>query len=326
MKILSFKRIAIVLAFLGVVLLPEILRVIGIEDREIRSHISFLTSLMIWGIFVLSYDLLFGYTGLLSLGHSVFLGLGAYGAALTAVHWGVGFWSALLFGILAAVLFSTTLGYLLVRIRGYGFSVATAVLAVIASLLLTHFSQWTGGTQGLRLPQEALEFGFFDLSFLNSNVKYFFSIAVLAFVLCGLYWLVKTPLGRAFTLVRENEERAKLLGYATTRIKWVAFSISGSIAGLAGSLLTLSQRSIDVGPIQWTTSIETLAWTIIGGAGSLIGPLLGMGLLKEIQEISSGLWPQGYLLLSGVLLILFARFLPRGLVGLIGDLRSRSAK
>lgn len=323
MTALTPKRILTACFALLLLALPLLLSAIGIEERELRSQLAFLTGLMIWGIFVLSYDLLFGYTGLLSLGHSAFLGAGAYGVSIAVFHLGFGLWSALLAGIIVAIFLSMLWGWLLVRIKGYSFTIATAVLAVIASLLVIYWSEWTGGTQGLRLPRSALELGILELSFLNSFVKYYFLSLILLGVLAALFWLIRTPLGKAFTLVRENEERAKLLGYPTTQIKWIAFSISGTLAGLAGSLLTLSQRSIDSGPLQWTISIEALAWTIVGGAGSLVGPLLGMGLLKELEAITRDIWPQGYLLASGLLLILFARFIPAGIAGFIKNLSSK---
>ncbi|MBI1730708.1 branched-chain amino acid ABC transporter permease [Candidatus Acetothermia bacterium] len=299
------------LALIGLAALPGLLRLIGLEESTIRSLLGSLTIIMIWGIFALSYNLLYGITGLLSLGHSVFLGLGALGVGIAAIHWGMGFWPALVIGLLISGLAAFLAGGLFSKIKRDAFWVATAVSSLMAYLLVLYFHDFTGGASGLRLPRDVLDLGMNDLSFIDRDVQYLFVLVVLVLVYSLLRWLARTPLGMALSLIRENEEKAALIGYSTQNLKWAAFGISGALAGLAGVLLAFALHSMDADLFQWTHSVQALAWVVIGGSGSLVGSLLGTGLAKGFEELWSNAWLSAPLLL-GILLILIARFTPRG--------------
>jgi branched-chain amino acid transport system permease protein len=299
------------LALIGLATLPGLLRLVGLEESVTRSLLNSLTIIMIWGIFALSYNLLYGVAGLLSLGHGVFMGLGALGVGVVAVHWGVGFWPALAIGVVISGLAAFLLGNLFSRIRGDAFGVATAVLSLIAYLLVLYFHDFTGGASGLRLSRDILELGISNLSFTDREVQYFFVLIVILLVFSLLRWLQRTPLGMVFLLIRENEEKAALIGYSTQNLKWTVFAISGTLAGLAGVLLAFALLSMDADLFQWTHSVEALAWVVIGGAGSLIGSLAGTGLAKGLEEFWSNAWLSAPLLV-GILLILIARFTRKG--------------
>lgn len=295
--------------------LPQILGLFGLSARQTAFWLALLTQLFIWGLFAMSYDLLLGYTGLLSLGHAIFFGLGIYGVALSTLHWGFSPWEALGMGLAVTIAGAAMIGAIAVRVPGHGFLIVTAVVSLILYLLVDAESGWTGGTNGVtvRLPQ--LDFGLFHLSLFDSHQGYRLTLGALISSYGVLRWLTQTPLGRAFVLVRENEPRAEALGYPTLRLKFIAFVISGTFAGLAGLLYVLINQFAEAQLLDWTVSANALIWTLIGGSGTLSGPLLGTGLLKLFEHILSGWWPQGYPLFVGLLLLVIALAAPRGLLG-----------
>lgn len=294
---------------------PQILGFWGLSARQTAFWLALLTQIWIWGLFAMSYDLLFGYTGLLSLGHAIFFGLGIYGVTLPILRWGFSPWEALGMGLVLAIAAAAIIGAIAVRVPGHGFLIVTAVVALIIYLLIDAESGWTGGTNGMTVQLPQLDFGLFHLSLFDPRQSYLLALGALIFSYAVLRWLSQTPLGRAFVLIRENELRAESLGYPTLRLKFIAFVISGTFAGLAGLLYALINQFAEAKLLDWTVSANALVWTLIGGAGTLSGPLLGTGLLKLLEYELGGWWPQGYPLLIGLLLLVIAIAAPRGLLG-----------
>jgi branched-chain amino acid transport system permease protein len=280
-----------------------------------------LAEIFTWGLLALAFDLLYGYGGLLSLGQSVFFGVGAYAGALAILRLGLGLWLALMLGLAAALLLAALLGPLLARGSGHGFIILTMVLAIIFYLLALKLRGLTGGDDGLTIVAPLI---FKGISLADSTVNYYFALAILAAALGIAWWLVRTPLGWAFVLVRENERRAAALGYDIRMVKLVAIIISGGLSGLAGGLYLLTARFASADLFHWTVAANPLVWTLLGGAGSLFGPLLGTAVLLLAQEWLSSWWSHGYPILVGILIILAVRLAPQGLWGLI--LRWRSLR
>lgn len=278
-----------------------------------------LTEALAWGLFALSFDLLYGYSGLLSLGQSVFFGVGAYGAVLGSLKLGLGLFPSLLLGVGAALALAGLLGPALVRVPGHGFIILTLVLAVIFHLVALWLRPLTGGDDGLSLsaPQ------FLGWSLAEPLVNYYFVLGVALLAALSMLRLVKGPIGLAFRLVRENPQRAAALGYNVFEVRLLAFLISGGLAGLAGVLYLFTSRFASAELLHWTTAAGPLVWTLLGGAGTFIGPLLGTGLLIWVRELLSSWWGYGYPLLVGGLIVLVAIFAPRGLVGTIAERRRR---
>jgi len=306
----AFTATAVAAVVVAVVLLAAVPR-LGLEGY----WLYLLTEGLAWGLFALSFDLLYGYSGLLSLGQSVFFGVGAYGAALGSLRLELGLLPSLLLGVGAALALAGLLGPALVRIPGHGFIILTLVLAVIFHLVALWLRPLTGGDDGLSVSAPRL----LGWSLAEPAVNYYFVLGMAFLATLFLGWLVRSPLGLAFRLVRENPQRAAALGYNVFGVRLVAFLISGGVAGLAGVLYLFTSRFASAELLHWTTAANPLVWTLLGGAGTLIGPLIGTGLLIWTRELMSGWWGHGYPLLVGGLIVLVAVFAPRGLVGTLAE-------
>jgi len=279
-----------------------------------------LAEVLAWGLFALAFDLLYGYGGMLSLGQSVFFGVGAYGGALVLLRLEQGPWSALAMGMGAALLLAALLGPLLARGSGHSFIILTMVLALIFYLLALQLRRLTGGDDGLAVAAPAI----FGLPLADPTVNYYFILAIVTASFAFARWLVNTPLGRAFVLVRENPRRAAALGYDVRMIKLIAIIISGGLSGLAGALYLLTARFVSADLFHWMIAANPLVWTLLGGAGSLFGPLLGTVILLLAREWLSSWWSYGYPILVGILIIMVAHLAPQGLWGMV-TLRWRSS-
>lgn len=274
--------------------------------------IFFVAQIMVWIILAQSFNLLFGYTGLLSLGQSAYFTLGAYGLAILLREAGLGLPLLLLGGILAGVIGAALIGYLAVRVQGHGFIIVTAVPTILLILFGQDQSWLTGGDNGLNLIPPKL---FGTYSFFQPLTSYYTVLPLFLLSMLFIAWLIRTPLGRAFRLIRENEERASILGYNVLRLKYVAFVIAGGIAGLAGALDALITAYVVPNSASWTISADAIIWTLVGGAGTLLGPIVGTALLLLLREFLSDIWAYGYPLLLGITLLFIVRFAPNGIIG-----------
>ncbi len=282
--------------------------------------LGILMKILIWGLFAMSFDLIFGYTGLLSLGHSVYFGLGAYGAALMILHGQPGIAAPLATGLLLGAAVAALIGLLAVRTGSHGFIIVTAVTSLLFYLLAQSRRDLTGGDDGLTLSPLPLKLAGWSAGCADPGPAYLLVLGVVGISFLLLYILVRTPLGLALRCVRENEPRAQALGYDTIRLKWLAFALSGGGAAMAGALYALTNCHISTGLFHWLVSADALIWTLFGGTGTLIGPLLGTGVFFALREGLSGVWQTGYPILVGLALLLMARFFPRGLLGLVSEL------
>lgn len=267
----------------------------------------------IFAVFALSYDILMGHMGILSFGHALFFGTGAYtlGILLKYAHWSMP--AAIGAVILIAALESLVLGALSLRVRGVYFAMVTLAFATVASILVeaTDFRQWTGAEDGL--------YGIPVPDFINPTLhRLEFYYLALAFAV-AVYFLVKTvvdsPSGRVWAAIRENEARAVSIGYNTLVFKIQATVISGVLAALAGALYAMWNQSATPQTMDVTTTINALLMTIIGGSGTLIGPMLGAGVLQLLGYMLN-LWLGSiWQLVFGLIYILLVLFLPYGIVG-----------
>lgn len=285
-------------------------------------QLGFLLKVLIWGLFAAGFDVLFGYAGLLSLGHSVYFGLGAYGTAWITLAYGAdAFPLALTVGVLTGGLAAAAIGALAVRTGSHGFIIVTAVSALIVFLWAQSRRDLTGGDDGLTLPAMPLALGGWRAGCADPGPAYLFALGIVTLGLWALWALVRSPLGLALRCLRENEVRAQALGYNVYALKWLAFAIAGLGAALAGALYALVNCHVSAALFSWLVSADVLIWTLFGGAGTLWGPLLGTGVFFALRELLSDLWPAGYPVLVGLALLGIARFLPRGLLGEVRELR-----
>lgn len=278
-------------------------------------QLGILQKILIWGLFAASFDVLFGYTGLLSLGHSVYFGLGAYGAAWVIQHLAPEIALPLLGGVLIGGLAAAVIGIFAVRTGSHGFIITTAVTALIFYLLAQSRRDLTGGDDGFTLPAMPLSLGSWGAGCADPGPAYLFVLLIVALGVLALWGLIRAPLGLALRCVRENELRAQAIGYPVVALKWLAFTISGAGAALAGALYALTNCHVSTALFHWLVSADALIWTLFGGAGTLLGPLLGTGVFFTLREALSGVWQSGYPVLVGLALLLVALFFPKGLLG-----------
>lgn len=283
----------------------------------------FFTELLIWGLFAMAFDVLYGHTGMLSFGQSTFFGVGAYAVALAVSRAQAGVWGALLAAAVASVLLALVVGYFAVRVSGHYFVIITVVFSLVVFRLALQHKELTGGDDGLSFEVPALGVGPVTLSLYDPVVNYYFVLAVVSAAVAVTALVMRSPWGRVFVAIRENEQRARLVGYDVDRYKLLAFALSGLLAGLAGALYAVTFRYSNVSLLHWTVSGQAVVWAIVGGVGTLVGPFLGTGVLAGITDTISA-WFENYPLLVGALIIVAVIFAPRGLLGLLADALGRS--
>lgn len=279
--------------------------------------VSFTMDILIWGLLALSFDFIYGFTGLLSLGQSVFFGLGVYGLTLAIIHWEAGIWVAMLAGLLLSGVIAAIFGYFAVKVRGHGFIIITVVGATIITLIAFSWKSITGGDDGLVFTRPLLTLGPLAIDLTEQLPRYYYTIICVALCYYVSLRVLRSPLGRVFELIRENEDRARCVGYDTGRYKLISFTIAGLIAGLSGALYAVSVSYASAEFFNWLISAEAVVWTLFGGAGTLYGAIAGAGILIYLREALSSTWSVSYPIILGVIIIIVVTFTPAGLVGTI---------
>lgn len=283
-------------------------------------HHGMVARIMVLATYAAGYNLLLGYTGLMSLGHAMFFATGMYATGLAVYYLHVGAVSALLIGLAASVLQSAVIGLVTLRTSGVSFLITTMMFAQAFYLSLLHFNRVTGGDQGFILTGrlEPLSLGDLTLAFSAPAVKYNIALATLAVCLLLSLWLVRSPAGRVLIAVRDNEERTRMLGYNIFKYKLLALIVSGALSGVAGSVYALLFSYVGATFASVLYSIYPILWTLLGGAGTTLGPLVGVSLMTYIVDITSGV-TSSYLLVVGLALVLIIMKAPAGVVGGIRD-------
>jgi branched-chain amino acid transport system permease protein len=313
-----FKRSCLILFFVLIALSP-------LYGNE--YHFYILNLVLVNLIAALGLNLLIGFTGLLSLGHAAFLGVGAYTSALLISHFQMPLPLSILCAGLVAAGFGLLVGIPSLRIKGFYLMVATLAFQFIIEYTIIHWESLTLGIRGIELPVPQL----FGLS-LGKHCAYFYFLFFLgAFFMWGLKNLNRSKIGRAFIAIRDNDVSAEIIGIPVFRYKLLAFAISSFFAGMAGALFAALQRSAIPEDYTFLKSIEYLAMVLIGGLGSILGTVFGVlfiTLVPEILNVGVSLLARRYDpnltvylgpvkdLVFGLLIILFIIFKPEGLVGI----------
>ncbi len=277
-------------------------------------HSGNLARIMVLAVYAMGYNVLFGYTGLLSLGHALFFSAGMYGLGI-AMHWfGATPAPAMLAGLIAALVVSAVIGALALRTTGVAFMIVTLMFAQAGYLTILLFGEYTRGDEGIVIKQAERMFMGIDLT--SPENRYFSAFILFAVVLIFIAWLVQTRFGRTLIAIRENEERARMLGYDVVRHKWLAVLISGTISGASGAAYALLFGYVGATFATVQYSIFPLLWVLLGGAGTTIGPLIGTVFMFYLIDISSE-YTSAYMLIAGFMLILLTVFAPHGLAGIV---------
>jgi branched-chain amino acid transport system permease protein len=276
----------------------------------------FLTEILIWGLLAMSSDILIGFTGMVSFGHSAFFGLGIYGAAaaLLAVA-PPNLWLAILFGLAAAGLVAGFVAYFSTRLRDIYFAITTLIFSQIFYVIIFTWTRVTGGENGLIFTRPRLGIpGLFSTAFTGRTLHWFVLAAVAGSYLI-LRRITQSPFGMVLQSIRENEARTRAIGYPVERYKIVAVMLSGLFAGLAGVLYALQNEFAAPDFVFFLVSGEVVIYNVIGGIGTLVGPIVGAAFFLLLREGLSRFFTEYYLIPLGIIFIAIVIFMPQGLLG-----------
>lgn len=307
MRVMALHAAVVLVLFLLNWLLPE-------------YHRGVLSRVMVLAVFATGYNILFGYTGLLSLGHAMFFAAGLYGAGLTIYHldWNVPAAFAAGFGAGAAL--ALVVGLLALRTTGVAFMIVTLMFAQVGYLMSLYFVEWTRGDEGIILQQEirSVEIGPLALNLSDPTTRYVAALTLFAIVLAAILAVVRTPFGRALVAIRENEERMTMLGYNVFANKLAAVVISGTICAAAGAAYGLLFGYVGSSFASIQYSILPLLWVLLGGAATTLGPLIGTLFMFYVVDVASG-YTSAYMLVVGLALILLVLYFPKGVLGTVRE-------
>lgn len=289
--------------------------------------LSLFTRILIYGLAAASLDLILGYGGMVSLGHAVFMGIGGYSVGILAFHsyeslplfsWPFllsGTENAMLawpFAVVIAALFGLVTGAICLRTKGMHFIMITLAFAQMAYYFFVSLAKY-GGSDGLSLYNRS---NFPGLSFGSDISFYYFCLAVLLIFLIVAHRLVRSHFGRVISACRENEQRVQVLGFASYRYKLACYTFSAATAGLAGVLLVNQAEFISPGLMHWTKSGELMVIVLLGGMGTLTGPVLGAATLLLMEDFLA-MYTEHWMIILGPFLIIVVLFAKRGLHGLL---------
>lgn len=280
----------------------------------------FLAEILIWGLFAMSFALVYNWGGMLSFAQAVFFGAGGWGFNVATLRFQFGTWGAVLCAVVVAGALAVPIGYVATRVRHHHFLIVTVIVSVLFTTALSsgHW-RWIAGpyvTYAFTFVPE-VHLGVATLGFNDEIVAYYFTATMVGLAVAGASLLVASPFGRALLAVGDNEVRAQLIGLDVKRLRWMMFVIGAAVAGLSGCLYALLSRYTSLDFWDWTYSGKAVAMAILGGAGSLAGPFLGTAFYMVSTEYLSRHFQQ-FIVLVGVLLLLVVRYAPDGLWGLLG--------
>jgi branched-chain amino acid transport system permease protein len=274
-------------------------------------------NVLIYGTFAVGYNLLFGYTGLLSFGHAAFFGAGAYLTGMSIVHFDANWLAALASGAAGSSVLAAVIGALSIGTQGVYFSMVTLALGQLVYYLALQASSWTGGENGLRgFTVSKINLFGWQIDFLNPLNKFYIVLTFTALALWLASRVLNSSFGAAIEAIRESEERARACGYDIERSKLLAFVLSGGICGLAGGLLALHLSIVPLDTLNYQTSGLVVMMTLLGGKGSFFGPFIGALAFLVMEDLIS-LWTGHWQLFVGAIFILFVLYMPKGIWGAI---------
>ena len=274
-------------------------------------------NILIFGLFAVGFNLLFGYTGMLSFGHAAFLGSGSYFAGMAIVHGGWPWYAAIVAGTLGAAAIGLLMGFLAMRARGIYFSMVTLALAQCVYYIFYQADRWSGGENGLRgVRVGAINVFGVELNFVDPMTKYYIVLAFVALALWFVSRVLASPFGAVLETVRENERRAAACGYDVGRTRLVVFVISAAICGLAGTLRALHLSVVPIESLHYLTSGHAVMMCLLGGMGTFFGPFVGAAVFLYLEDVVTT-WTTHWMLVVGIVFIVFVLFFPRGIWGSI---------
>jgi branched-chain amino acid transport system permease protein len=312
MKQKKHSLIILIALFLIGAVMPALLK---------KYHLNMLTEIIIFSLYAVSYNLLLGYAGLLSFGHAMFFGLGAFMTAVSIIHIpGLSLWNAILIGLMTTVVTGFVIGSLLLRHRGAYFALLTLAFNSLFYAVATKWHSVTGGDDGLSIIRPPLGLGFTSFSLSNLTHFYYLTLIIIGAAMAFCWYFTQTAMGKTVLLMRENEERMKFLGYNTNISRLILFTFTGAIAGLAGTFYTLHFQFVSISAISVDMTTAVLLMTFVGGTTTFWGPILGAFVYIILQNYLSNItdrWP----LFMGFIFVLMVLFVSGGLSEVIMNIR-----
>lgn len=277
----------------------------------------FVMKVLCFALFALAFNLLFGFGGMLSFGHAAYFGMASYVSAYTAKYWGVTPEISILAGVFVAAVLGLIIGGLAIRSKGIYFSMVTLAFAQMIYFFSLQVPSFTGGEDGIQtVPRRAL-FGLIDIS--NDRAIYVLVCAVFLLGLFIIYRTIHSPFGQVLKCIRENESRALSLGYNVPRYKLLVFVLSASLAGMAGATKALVFQLASLTDVHWAMSGEVVLMAILGGIGTIFGPILGASVIVGMQNYlaSMGAW---VMVIQGCVFVVCVLVFREGILGLVARL------
>ena len=279
-------------------------------------HHSSVSKIMVLASYAIGYNFLLGYTGLMSLGHAMFFASGMYAAGLGIYYLELSPLGGLLFGAAFTLTISLIFGLFALRTSGVSFLIVTLMFGQTFYLSILYFNEFTFGQDGFSLAKYLGKLVIFNREYLFSNpdIRYNFALILLTIYLLITTLIMLSPVGRVLIAIRENETRTQLLGYNVFYYKLFALVLSGTLSGVAGAMHALLFTYVGTTFAEIHHSISPILWTLLGGAGTVIGPLFGTGIMFYLVDIISGI-TTNYQLVVGAVLILLIIWFPMGIMG-----------
>ncbi len=280
-------------------------------------------NILVFGLYAVGFNLLYGYTGMLSFGHAAFFGVGSYLTGIAMVHFGLPWLAAIVVGVIASALVGLVIGFLAIRSRGIYFAMVTLALGQIVYYAFYKAERWTGGENGLRGVDAApIDLFGLHLDFLDPLTKYYI---IFVFVMLALWFVsrvLNSPFGAVIEAIRENEKRTVACGFDVARTKLLVFVLSAAICGLAGTLRALHLSIVPIDSLHYILSGQAVMMCLLGGMGTFFGPFVGAAVFLYLEDFVTHQTTH-WMGVVGVIFMLFVLFCPRGVWGTAVDWMQR---
>jgi len=307
-RAMDFLKMAILFAIVAA--WPKIIPLVG-------GYTGLAIEMVIFAIFALGFDLLLGYTGILSFGQAAYFGLAGYSMGIICIHFKLPILLGMLMGILVGTLGAVIVGLLIIRKTGIYFAMLTIAFGQMFFFIASRWKTVTGGEDGLTgIPRDVIPLGLFNWN-LKNDLSFFYFVFVF-FIAATLikYWLIESHFGQVLKTIRENEKRAQVVGYNVRRYKLYSFIVSGIFAAVAGTLYAMFLRYMFPQTLDWVRSGNVVIMALVGGLGTLFGPILGAGVVTYLMNFIS-YYTKYWQFFVGAIFIIFILFLPRGIWGFV---------
>ncbi|AVO46008.1 branched-chain amino acid ABC transporter permease [Phreatobacter cathodiphilus] len=275
----------------------------------------FLMKVLCFALFACAFNLMLGYGGLLSFGHAAYFGFASYVAAYTAKHWGLTPEVSILLGTASGAALGLVFGALAIRRQGIYFAMITLALAQMVYFFSLQTPGFTGGEDGIQAVPRNNLFGVLPLG--NDTITYYFVAVIFLVGVLLIYRIIHSPFGQVLKAIRDNEARAVSLGYRVAQYKLAVFVLSASLAGLAGATKAIAVQLASLTDVHWSMSGEVVLMTLVGGMGTVFGPIIGAAVIISMQNFLAGLgaWVT---VVQGVIFVVCVLVFREGIVGVIG--------